>query len=104
MNINLIISYERIMRSAQHYPASKQTITHPAKDQKLAGLPLLLVVITSIAVYLPSLFNGFVWDGNIQILNNHWITSPKYAGDVFFSNVAGFSRGYVTKLPAAHVH
>ena len=47
--------------------------THPR--QSIAADPRLLVASSCIpfVVYLPTLFNGFVYDDIQQVLNNYWI-------------------------------
>lgn len=50
----------------------------------------ILVGLIAFFTYSRSLFNGFVFDDYIQVLGNHWITSPRYLPEIFSSDVAGF--------------
>ncbi len=47
-------------------------------------------------LFSSSLFNGFVFDDNNQILRNKWIKDIRYIPEIFSSNVAGFDKEYAT--------
>ncbi len=51
---------------------------------------ILLVVLISIAVYANTLWNDFVYDDTVQILENPWIRDPRYLPDILGSDVWGF--------------
>jgi len=51
---------------------------------------ILLVVLISIAVYANTLWNGFVYDDTVQILENPWIRDLRYLPDILGSDVWGF--------------
>lgn len=55
----------------------------------LAGLLFLIAMI----LYLPALFNGFLYDDTFVILENPWIKSFDYISNIFFSNEWGFTKG-----------
>lgn len=54
---------------------------------------LFLVFIIPFIVYSGTLFNGFVYDDNVQIVGNRWITDVKYIKDFFFSSSMAFREG-----------
>lgn len=49
-----------------------------------------IILIASTGVYLNTLSNGFVYDDEAQVLNNHWIRNVKYIPEIFLSDVRGF--------------
>lgn len=61
-----------------------------------AAWSVAILLALSFAAYAPSLFNGFVFDDNIQIVTNPWLKNPESLGDVFSTNVAGYNKRYVT--------
>lgn len=50
----------------------------------------ILIGLVAFFTYSRGLFNGFVFDDYIQVLGNHWITSPRYLPEIFSSDIAGF--------------
>lgn len=52
---------------------------------------LTTIFLASIAIYFTALFNGFVYDDNIQIVTNRWIRNFHHLREVFSVNVAGFT-------------
>lgn len=62
-----------------------------------------ILIITTLAVYFLSLFNGFVWDDEEQILNNSFITSVSnipylFTSSTFNTGGAGLSGLYYKPL------
>ncbi|MBI4681042.1 MAG: hypothetical protein HY753_07570, partial [Nitrospirae bacterium] len=60
---------------------------------KLPGSKYLFVAIiiaVSLGVYANTLSNGFVYDDNMQVLNNSWIKDIRHLPDIFFSSVSSF--------------
>ncbi len=55
-------------------------------------LPIVIILVTSFAIYCNSLFNGFVYDDEFQILGNRWITDIRYIPEIFSKNVWSFSK------------
>ncbi len=51
---------------------------------------IAIIIVVSAAVYLNTLSNGFVYDDEAQVLNNHWIRNVKYIPEIFLSDVRGF--------------
>jgi protein O-mannosyl-transferase len=49
----------------------------------------LLLVIVGVLLYIPSWFNGFVWDDEEQIVNNPFVKSFSYVGQVFSGSTFG---------------
>jgi protein O-mannosyl-transferase len=67
---------------------------------------LIIVAVVSVAVYVNSLFNGFVYDDTGQILENPWIRDIKYLPRLFSSNVWNFGSAQVISnyyRPLMHV-
>ncbi|MCK4738517.1 MAG: tetratricopeptide repeat protein, partial [Deltaproteobacteria bacterium] len=57
--------------------------------------PVIIVIIISFGVYYNALFNGFVYDDKLLILENPWITNIRYIPDILFSPVLSFSPKFV---------
>lgn len=57
--------------------------------------PILLVIFISFAVYFNALSNGFVYDDDVQILKNRWITDLTNMPEVFSKSVWSFQSGPV---------
>jgi hypothetical protein len=57
---------------------------------------ILFLFLSSLGVYLNSLPDGFVYDDQLQILKNPWITSFGYIPDIFTRNVWSFWTARVT--------
>lgn len=54
-------------------------------------IPQMIVIsLGAFAVYLNTLFNGFVYDDAAQVLKNPWITDVKYIPEIFSSSAWGF--------------
>lgn len=54
------------------------------------------LVVMGVVLYVPSWFNGFVWDDEEQIVNNQFVRSFRYIGQVFSGSTFG---GGGTALP-----
>jgi tetratricopeptide (TPR) repeat protein len=66
----------------------------------------LLLLLSVPAVYSNSISNGFVWDDEVQILNNPWIKDVKHLGKMFSSDVFGYYQSVAVSnyyRPVAHV-
>ncbi len=55
---------------------------------RCAGVVILLAAIS--ITYYRTLENGFVYDDNIQVVNNHWIKDVKYLPEIFTSHTFGY--------------
>jgi tetratricopeptide (TPR) repeat protein len=66
--------------------------------------PLFIIIAASIAVYLNTLGNGFVYDDNFQVLSNPWIRDARFLPNIFSSCDWGFS-GHATNYyrPVVHI-
>ncbi len=64
-----------------------------------------VIVLVSVGTYGNTLFNGFVYDDTLQILDNHWIRDVRNIPQIFLSNVWGFSGEHVSNYyrPLMHV-
>lgn len=77
----------------------KETVSQPSTIGPVKGkriLPwhlILVVVLVSLGVYGTALFNDFVYDDILQIVNNNWIKDIRYAPEIFTANTWGFSHG-----------
>jgi protein O-mannosyl-transferase len=49
-----------------------------------------IIFITSFAVYFTAIFDGFVYDDNLQIVQNPWIKEVKYFSEIFANSVWSF--------------
>lgn len=63
---------------------------------KVVYYNIALIILVTLSVYSNSISNGFVFDDNIQIIGNRWITDIKYLPEIFSTNVAGFNNEYAT--------
>ena len=64
-----------------------------AQSQKKAGYLLISILfLVPLLVYLPTLFNGFVYDDMEQVLANPWIVDFAHLGDIFFSATWAFMK------------
>ena len=66
---------------------------------------IVIILITSIGVYLNTLSNDFVYDDEFQILKNPWITDVRYVPEIFFSDVWAFKGEVITNYyrPVMHI-
>ncbi len=53
-------------------------------------VPILILLLVSFAVYFNTLYNGFVYDDNGQIVENPWIKNVKHLPDIFSKGVWSF--------------
>ena len=53
-------------------------------------IPILILALVSFAVYFNTLYNGFVYDDNGQIVENPWIRNIKHLPDIFSKSVWSF--------------
>jgi hypothetical protein len=63
------------------------------KFNKIDIIFIILIVSAVVAVYCNTLFNGFVFDDNGQIIENRWIRDFSFIPVIFTKSVAGFSVG-----------
>ncbi len=54
-------------------------------------MPVIILAV-SLGVYFNTLYNGFVYDDMLQVLQNPWIRDIKFLPDIFSKNVWGFQR------------
>ena len=52
--------------------------------------PITTVILISIAINLNTLWNGFVYDDDTQVIRNLWIRDVKNLPGILFSNVWSF--------------
>lgn len=69
----------------------KERVSPPSKGT--AFLMTGIIMLVSFGVSFNSLFNGFVYDDTIQVLQNNWLLSSKYIPDIFSSDAWRFQRG-----------
>ncbi len=50
---------------------------------------MTLLALAVFGVFLNAIPNGYVWDDEVQILNNPWIKDIAYLGKMFSSDVFG---------------
>jgi tetratricopeptide (TPR) repeat protein len=71
------------------------------------GLQALLVAAAALAVYVPALAAEFVYDDYALVVDNPWLRSPSWLGEVFTRQLFGFdpaAPGSVAKYrPGVHV-
>lgn len=65
-------------------------LVEPLRPFNKSALYFIVIILTSFIVYSNALFNGFVSDDNLQLLNNPWIKHAKYIPEIFLSNFWGF--------------
>ena len=53
-------------------------------------LPAFIIGAASFAVYFNTLYNGFVYDDNLQIVRNPWIRDVKHLPGIFYKSVWSF--------------
>jgi tetratricopeptide (TPR) repeat protein len=53
---------------------------------------IIIILITSFAVYFNALSNDFVYDDKGQVLENHWIKDIKFIPEIFSGNVWSFQK------------
>ena len=53
-------------------------------------LQIIIIILASIAVYFNTLNNGFVYDDDVQLLENYWIKNVRHIPDFFFTDVWSF--------------
>jgi len=58
-------------------------------------LPACIVAAASLAAYVNALFNDFVYDDMVQVLQNPWIRDVKHLPDIFTKSVWSFQGGHV---------
>jgi hypothetical protein len=63
------------------------------RNPQVAFLLISVILFFSFTVYFNSLFNGFVFDDESQVVNNRWITDLKYIPDIFSHSAWGFLSG-----------
>jgi len=56
----------------------------------LRYVAVILIIFSALGVYLNTLFNGFVFDDESEILKNPWIKSTKFIPEIFLSYSWGF--------------
>lgn len=60
------------------------------KARPAVVLHIVTITLIAFAVYFNTLFNGFVYDDNSQVLNNPWIRDVKHLQDIFSKSVWEF--------------
>jgi protein O-mannosyl-transferase len=65
-------------------------------SKRIFLLLILIILIVSFAVYFNSLFNGFVFDDNEEVLENLWIRDIRYIPEIFSTNFWGFEKDLIS--------
>ncbi|MBI5049034.1 MAG: tetratricopeptide repeat protein [Deltaproteobacteria bacterium] len=60
------------------------------KPYNSKSIAITIIMVVSFGVYANTLFNGFVYDDNDQILENLWIRDIRHLPDILFSSVWSF--------------
>jgi tetratricopeptide (TPR) repeat protein len=92
--------------------AMMRVFKHPANASPQRGLPrkssivlqALSIVILAFLIYGNSLYNGFVFDDDAQVLRNPWIRNIRHVPEIFLSGVWRF-RGMTSNYyrPLMHI-
>jgi tetratricopeptide (TPR) repeat protein len=53
---------------------------------------IIVILLVSFAVYSNALSNGFVYDDNLQVLNNPWIKDVRHISEIFSKSVWSFQK------------
>src|SRR5512135_1179182 len=48
------------------------------------------ILLIAFLVYYKTLYNGFVYDDGLQVVQNHWIRDTKYIPEIFSTSVWKF--------------
>lgn len=76
------------------------------KFLSLKYIAISIILAVSVAVYLNTLSNGFVYDDGSQVVNNPWIKDIRFIPDIFLSHVWAFQGvGWVSNYyrPLMHI-
>jgi len=71
----------------------RKSDSKPAAFKRTTVISIATIIVASAGLYAGTLFNGFVFDDTIQILQNPWIRDVKYVPAIFSSGVSAFSTG-----------
>ncbi len=63
-----------------------------AVSTKTVLLYAAIIVVVSAAVYFNTLYNGFVYDDTVQVVQNPWIRDLRHLPDIFSGNAYGFRK------------
>ena len=92
---------EALVNQGRHKKELNPSLDSPSKgslqktSSKAAFLLMLVIILVSFAVYFNTLFNGFVYDDMMQILQNHWIKDVRYLLDIISKPAWGFRGEHV---------
>ena len=83
-------------------PLTDEPEGHPFLRRTLVPL---IVFLTAFAVYMNTLWGGFVFDDLQNIVQNHWIKNPAFLSKIFGSHMGGFNPEFATWYyrPLIHV-
>ena len=84
---------EQVQPSRRWYGKASSPSSAPQAADANTSIQILTLVLIAFAVYLNSLFGGFVYDDALQIVGNPWIRSFRFIPAVFSSSVWGFQSG-----------
>ncbi|MGD0887486.1 MAG: tetratricopeptide repeat protein [Thermodesulfovibrionales bacterium] len=59
-------------------------------SKRIPALPILIILLVSFGIYFNALFNGFVYDDKLQVLDNRWIKDLNHIPDMFSKSVWSF--------------
>ena len=76
------------MQTDRRLDSTNLTPARQLLGSKYTAIAILLII--SIGVYLNALPNEFVYDDEVQVLENLWIRDTKYIPEIFLTNVWAF--------------
>lgn len=87
-------------------PVTPDIGREPFKNKLSRFAPIVIIVFVSLGLYCNSLFNGFVYDDPMQVVENPWIRDARYLSDIFSKNAWSFKSQLVVSnyyRPFMHV-
>ena len=70
--------------------ADRNNLTDTTSHKSFSLVMIAIILLAACAVYLNTLYNGFVYDDKLQVLGNKWITDVRYLPDIFSTSVWNF--------------
>jgi tetratricopeptide (TPR) repeat protein len=64
--------------------------TDKTSSKSSSSAMIVIILLAAFAVYFNTLYNGFVYDDQLQVLENKWITNVRYLPDIFSTSVWDF--------------
>jgi hypothetical protein len=91
ISTNMLLSKDGIGLNTA--PSSRKLITNndtPKAVSKNTTIMLVIIVVFAFGVYFNALYNGFVYDDELQVLENPWIKDVRHLPDIFSKSVWSF--------------